>query len=193
MTWQQVGARAWLSDFPQTCALPSPVSADFRPRTCGTCVSSFRNATPHQISSHWLEKSAGHALDGIFAFMGRQYRLEVEGKECFIDRLLFQRRLRALLAVELKIGEFEPEFVGKMQFYLVALDATVRQDEGLSGISLNPPSPSPSALSPPRCVARAAPVQAHTARRCSYPSACRRGPDSPASRQRRQARPTVPR
>jgi len=67
------------------------------------------------------------AMGGMFAFMGSQYRLEVEGREFLIDLLLFHRHLRALVAVELKIGEFEPEFVGKMQFYLAALDATVRQ------------------------------------------------------------------
>lgn len=69
------------------------------------------------------------AMGGMFAFMGSQYRLEVEGKEYFIDLLLFHRRLHALVAVELKIGEFEPEFVGKMQFYLAALDAQVRQED----------------------------------------------------------------
>jgi len=68
------------------------------------------------------------AMDGMFSFMGSQYRLEVEGKEYFIDLLLFHRRLRALVAIELKIGEFEPEFVGKMQFYLAALDAQARQE-----------------------------------------------------------------
>lgn len=69
------------------------------------------------------------AMGGMFAFMGSQYRLEVEGKEFFIDLLLFHRRLRALVALELKVGEFEPEFVGKMQFYLAALDAQVRQSD----------------------------------------------------------------
>lgn len=69
------------------------------------------------------------AMGGMFAFMGSQYRLEVEDKEYLIDLLLFHRRLRALLAIELKIGEFEPEFVGKMQFYLAALDAQVRQED----------------------------------------------------------------
>jgi predicted nuclease of restriction endonuclease-like (RecB) superfamily len=67
------------------------------------------------------------AMGDMFAFMGSQYRLEVDGKEFFIDLLLFHRRLRALVAIELKVGEFEPEFVGKMQFYLAALDARVRQ------------------------------------------------------------------
>ncbi len=69
------------------------------------------------------------AMGGMFAFMGSQYRLEVDGKEFFIDLLLFHRRLRCLVAIELKVGEFVPEFVGKMQFYLAALDRQVRQED----------------------------------------------------------------
>jgi len=69
------------------------------------------------------------AMGGVFAFIGSQYRLEIEGNEYFIDLLLFHRRLRSLVAIELKIGDFEPEFVGKMQFYLAALDARVRQSD----------------------------------------------------------------
>jgi predicted nuclease of restriction endonuclease-like (RecB) superfamily len=73
------------------------------------------------------------AMGGMFAFMGSQYRLEVDGEEFFIDLLLFHRSLRCLVAIELKIGKFKPEFVGKMQFYLAALDRQVRQeDENLS-------------------------------------------------------------
>lgn len=89
-----------------------------------------------QHSEHELERALVariedflRAMGGMFSFMGSQYRLEVEGKEYFIDLLLFHRRLRALVAIELKIGEFEPEFVGKMQFYLAALDAQVRQED----------------------------------------------------------------
>jgi predicted nuclease of restriction endonuclease-like (RecB) superfamily len=67
------------------------------------------------------------AMGGMFAFMGSQYRLEVDGREFFLDVLLFHRRLRCLVAIELKVGEFQPEFVGKMQFYLTALDRQVRQ------------------------------------------------------------------
>ncbi len=67
------------------------------------------------------------AMGGLFAFVGSQFRLEVEGKEYFVDLLLFHRRLRCLVAVELKVGEFQPEFVGKMQFYLTALDRQVRE------------------------------------------------------------------
>ena len=69
------------------------------------------------------------AMGGRFAFMGSQYRLEVDGREFFLDLLLFHRRLRSLVAIELKIGDFQPEFVGKMQFYLTALDRQVRQED----------------------------------------------------------------
>ena len=69
------------------------------------------------------------AMGGLFAFMGSQYRLEVDGREYFLDLLLFHRRLRSLVAIELKIGDFQPEFVGKMQFYLTALDRQVRQED----------------------------------------------------------------
>jgi predicted nuclease of restriction endonuclease-like (RecB) superfamily len=67
------------------------------------------------------------SMGGMFAFVGSQFRLEVDGKEFFIDLLLFHRRLRCMVAVELKVGEFQPEFVGKMQFYLTALDRQVRE------------------------------------------------------------------
>ncbi|NTV33720.1 MAG: DUF1016 domain-containing protein [Deltaproteobacteria bacterium] len=67
------------------------------------------------------------AMGGMFSFMGSQYRIEVDGDEYFIDLLLFHRRLKALVAIELKIGKFMPEFVGKMQFYLTALDRQVRE------------------------------------------------------------------
>jgi predicted nuclease of restriction endonuclease-like (RecB) superfamily len=68
------------------------------------------------------------AMGGVFAFVGSQYRLEIGNKEYFIDLLLYHRRLKCLVALELKIGEFQPEFVGKMQFYLTALDKQVREE-----------------------------------------------------------------
>ena len=58
-------------------------------------------------------------MGGALAFLGDQYRLEIDGQEFFIDILLYHRRLKCLVAVELKVGKFQPEFVGKMQFYLV--------------------------------------------------------------------------
>ena len=61
-----------------------------------------------------------------FAFVGNQYRIEMDGKEYFIDLLLYNRRLQAMIAIELKIGEFLPEYKGKMEFYLNVLNDTVR-------------------------------------------------------------------
>ncbi len=68
-------------------------------------------------------------MGGVFSFIGSQYRLEVSDKEYFIDLLLYHRRLKCLVALELKIGEFIPEYVGKMQFYLAALDDMARMDD----------------------------------------------------------------
>ena len=66
------------------------------------------------------------AMGGMFAFLGSQFRLEVDGDEYFIDLLLFHRRLRCLVAVDLKIGKFQPEFVGKMQFLDLLLRGSAR-------------------------------------------------------------------
>ncbi len=65
-------------------------------------------------------------MGNMFAFIGSQYRIEAGNKEYFIDLLLYHRLLQCLVAIELKIGEFEPEHVGKMQFYLAVLDDQVR-------------------------------------------------------------------
>lgn len=66
------------------------------------------------------------ALGADFSFMGNQYRLEVDGQEYFVDLLFYHRRLRCLVAIELKYGDFKPEYAGKMNFYLSALDDLVR-------------------------------------------------------------------
>ncbi len=65
-------------------------------------------------------------MGGMFAFIGSQYRLEIDEEEYFIDLVLYHRSLKCLIAVELKIGKFLPEYVGKMQFYLAALDDKVK-------------------------------------------------------------------
>ncbi len=65
-------------------------------------------------------------MGGHFCFVGSQYRLEVDNDEYFIDLLLYHRKLRCLIAIELKMGKFKPEYAGKMQFYLSALDDLTR-------------------------------------------------------------------
>jgi predicted nuclease of restriction endonuclease-like (RecB) superfamily len=65
-------------------------------------------------------------MGGLFTFVGNQFRIEVSDKEYFIDLLLFHRQLQCLVAVELKIGEFQPEYKGKMEFYLSVLNDKVK-------------------------------------------------------------------
>jgi predicted nuclease of restriction endonuclease-like (RecB) superfamily len=67
-------------------------------------------------------------MGNAFTFVGNQYRLEVDGRDYFIDLLLFHRRLRCLVAIELKIGEFKPEHKGQIEFYLDMLDQHHRME-----------------------------------------------------------------
>jgi predicted nuclease of restriction endonuclease-like (RecB) superfamily len=61
-----------------------------------------------------------------FCFIGRQHRLTLGRKEYFVDLLFYHRRLKALVAFDLKIGSFEPEHAGKMDFYLNLLNEKER-------------------------------------------------------------------
>ncbi len=68
-----------------------------------------------------------------FSFIGNQYRLTLGNNEYFIDLLFFNRVLKCLVAIELKTGKFEPEYAGKMDFYLNLLDEQTRlKDENPS-------------------------------------------------------------
>jgi len=77
-----------------------------------------------------------HEMGGLFSFIGSQYRLEIGDSEYFIDLLLYHRQLKCLVALELKIGKFLPEYVGKMQFYLAALDDKVRMSDEKPSIGI---------------------------------------------------------
>jgi predicted nuclease of restriction endonuclease-like (RecB) superfamily len=62
-----------------------------------------------------------------FTFIGEEYRLKVGGKDFSTDLLFFHRELRCLVAFELKIDDFQPEYLGKLNFYLEALDRDVKK------------------------------------------------------------------
>ena len=62
-----------------------------------------------------------------FCFVGSEYPIQVGGRDFALDLLFFHRGLNCLVAIELKIGRFEPEFLGKLSFYLEALDRNVRK------------------------------------------------------------------
>ena len=63
-----------------------------------------------------------------FAFVGRQVHLEVSGRDFYLDLLFYHLRLRCFVVVELKAVPFEPEFTGKLNFYLSAVDDILRHD-----------------------------------------------------------------
>lgn len=68
-------------------------------------------------------------MGGDYSFMGSQYRLKIGQEEFFIDLLLFHRRLKSLIAIELKTTKFKPEYAGKMQFYLTCLNEQLKTEE----------------------------------------------------------------
>lgn len=71
-----------------------------------------------------------------FCFIGNQYRIKLGEKEYFLDLLFYHRILKCLIAVELKVVEFAPEFAGKMNFYLEVLDDTIKQDDDNPSIGI---------------------------------------------------------
>jgi hypothetical protein len=71
-----------------------------------------------------------------FAFVGSQYHLEVGGQDYYLDLLFYHMRLRCFVIIELKIEDFKPEFAGKMNFYLSAVDAQLRHTDDAPSIGI---------------------------------------------------------
>jgi len=70
-----------------------------------------------------------HDMGGEFAFVGKQYRLEFEEKEYFIDLLFFNFKLNCYVVFELKAREFEPKDIGQVQMYLILVNKLVKKPE----------------------------------------------------------------
>ena len=62
-----------------------------------------------------------------FAYVGHQYHLEVAGEDYYIDLLFYNIKLKCYVVIELKVGEFKPEYAGKLSFYLTAIDEQVKE------------------------------------------------------------------
>lgn len=62
-----------------------------------------------------------------FAFLGRQYHIQVENQDFYLDLLFYHIKLRSFVVIELKSGKFKPEYAGKMNFYLSVVDDLLRQ------------------------------------------------------------------
>lgn len=71
-----------------------------------------------------------------FAFLDRQYHLQIEGQDFYIDLLFYHIKLRCFVVIELKTGDFKPEYAGKMNFYLSAVDDLLRQPSDNPSIGL---------------------------------------------------------
>lgn len=90
----------------------------------------IENALVRHITHFLLELGQG------FAFVGRQFRLEVEGDEFFIDLLFYHTRLKCYVVVELKSTAFKPEHAGQLNFYLSAVDAQIKAADDKPTIGL---------------------------------------------------------
>ena len=71
-----------------------------------------------------------------FTFIDEEYKVQVGGDDYAIDLLFFHRGLQCLVAFELKIGKFKPEYVSKMDFYLEALDRQVKKEHENPSVGL---------------------------------------------------------
>jgi predicted nuclease of restriction endonuclease-like (RecB) superfamily len=101
--------------------LKDPYQFDFLALTAETRERELERGLVARVKDLLLEMGKG------FAFIGSQHPLQVGGQDWYVDLLFYHRRLRCLVAVDLKIGSFQPEHAGKMNFYLAALDEQDRE------------------------------------------------------------------
>ncbi|MBL8398055.1 MAG: DUF1016 family protein, partial [Candidatus Accumulibacter sp.] len=100
--------------------LKDPYTFDFLGITDAASERAIEKALVTHLRDFLIELGVG------FAFVGSQYRLDVEGDEFFIDLLFYHTRLHCYVVIELKNTAFRPEYVGKLNFYLAAVDDLVR-------------------------------------------------------------------
>jgi predicted nuclease of restriction endonuclease-like (RecB) superfamily len=114
-------------------ALPSPQSEFAQQMSRNPYVFGFlglgEEATEREVERGLMANVERFLLEmgEGFAVVGRQKHLEVGGQDFYIDLLLYQLVLRCYVVVELKVGEFKPEYSGKMKFYLAAVDDLVKR------------------------------------------------------------------
>ncbi len=111
-------------------SLKDPYVFDFLTLAPQAVERDIENQLVAQITRCLLELGKG------FAFLGRQYPLSVNGKDYFLDLLFYHARLKCYVVIELKAGEFKPEYIGKLNFYLSAVDDQLRADDDQPTIGL---------------------------------------------------------
>ena len=129
-----------LHNFPR--ALPAHLEEQADKALKDTYVLDFLNIAEPVLERQLESKLLDHLKDFItelglgFCFIGNQYPVKVKGREYYIDLLFFHRHLHCLVALDLKIGKFKPEYAGKMNFYLNLLDEKIKLPDENSSIGI---------------------------------------------------------
>jgi predicted nuclease of restriction endonuclease-like (RecB) superfamily len=110
--------------------MKDPYIFDFIPFKEDMVERDIEQALVKDITKLLLELGTG------FAFLGNQYHLNVGGDDFYIDLLFYNLNLRCYIVIELKTGEFKPEYAGQLNFYLSAVDGMLKKDNDNSSIGL---------------------------------------------------------
>lgn len=110
--------------------LKDPYILDFMTLTDDAAERDLENGLIEHLRDFLLELGKG------FAFIGRQHRLEVGGQDFHLDLLFYNTRLHCHVVIDLKMDDFKPEYAGKMQFYLAAVDAQLKSERDDPAIGL---------------------------------------------------------
>ena len=110
--------------------LKDPYSFDFLTLTEKYNERELENALIKDVTKFLLELGTG------FSYIGQQYRLEISGDEFFIDLLFYHVKLHCYVVIELKADKFKPEFAGKLNFYVSAVDGILKSDQDNSTIGI---------------------------------------------------------
>ena len=110
--------------------LKDPYNFDFLTLTEKHNEKELENALINHVTKFLLELGAG------FSYIGQQYKLEVSGDEFFIDLLFYHVKLHCYVVVELKAVKFKPEFAGKLNFYVSAVDGILKSEQDNTSIGI---------------------------------------------------------
>lgn len=110
--------------------LKNPYNFDFLGLEADALEREIENAMIKHITQFLIELGKG------FAFVGRQYQLVVSNNEYYIDLLFYHLQLRCYVVIELKSGKFKPEYAGKLNFYLSAVDSQLKHPMDNQSIGL---------------------------------------------------------
>lgn len=111
-------------------SLKDPYNFDFLGLHDDALEREIENELVANITEFLLELGKG------FAFVGKQYKIEISETDYFIDLLFYHLELRCYVVIELKAGKFKPEYAGKLNFYLSAVDTQIRKSNDKASIGI---------------------------------------------------------